>query len=58
MSSTSLRLNDITGMLVGTVGSLPTVAEGGEYTELPIGDSPETASLRQVRRLYPAHARS
>jgi hypothetical protein len=38
-------LNDITGMLVGTVGTLPTVAEGGEYTELPIGDSPETASF-------------
>ena len=38
-------LNDITGMLVGTVGSLPTVAEGAEYTELPIGDSPETASF-------------
>jgi hypothetical protein len=38
-------LNDITGMLVGTVGTLPTVAEGGEYTELPIGDSPEVASF-------------
>jgi hypothetical protein len=38
-------LNDITGMLVGTVGSLPTVSEGGEYTELPIGDSPEVASF-------------
>jgi len=38
-------LNDITGMLVGTVGSLPTVSEGAEYTELPIGDSPETASF-------------
>ncbi len=38
-------LNDITGILVGTVGSLPTVAEGAEYTELAIGDSPETASF-------------
>jgi hypothetical protein len=38
-------LNDISGILVGTVGSLPTVAEGAEYTELPIGDSPETASF-------------
>jgi len=38
-------LNDITGILVGTVGSLPTVAEGGEYAELAIGDSPETASF-------------
>lgn len=35
-------LNTITGTLVGTVGSLPTVAEGAEYTELEIGDSPET----------------
>ncbi len=38
-------INDITGTLVGTVGNLPVVAEGAEYTELPIGDSPETASF-------------
>lgn len=38
-------LNGITGTLVGTVGTLPVVAEGGEYTELVIGDSPETASF-------------
>ena len=38
-------LNTITGTLVGTVGSLPTVAEGAEYTELMVGDSPETASF-------------
>lgn len=38
-------LHDITGVLVGTVGSLPTVTEGGDYTELKIGDSPETASF-------------
>lgn len=38
-------LNDITGTLVGTVGELPTVVEGAEYTELVIGDSPETASF-------------
>ncbi len=38
-------LNDITGTLIGTVGDLPTVAEGAEYTELAIGDSPETASF-------------
>lgn len=37
-------LNDITGTLIGTVGSLPTVAEGAEYTELAIGDSPETST--------------
>ncbi len=29
------------------------MAEGGNYTELEIGDSPETASFTQVRRLYP-----
>lgn len=38
-------LNSITGTLVGTVGTLPIVAERGEYTELVIGDSPETASF-------------
>ena len=38
-------LNSITGTLIGTVGALPTVAEGAEYTELAIGDSPETASF-------------
>jgi hypothetical protein len=38
-------LNDITGTLVGTVGSLPVVAEGGAYQELAIGDSAETASF-------------
>lgn len=38
-------IQTITGTLVGTVGVLPTVAEGAEYTELPIGDSPETASF-------------
>ncbi len=38
-------LNGITGTLVGTIGSLPEVAEQGEYTELAVGDSPETASF-------------
>jgi hypothetical protein len=38
-------LNSITGILVGTVGALPTVAEGAAYTELAVGDSPETASF-------------
>ena len=38
-------LNQITGVLVGTVGALPAVAEGAEYTELKIGDSPETADF-------------
>jgi hypothetical protein len=38
-------LQSITGTLIGTVGSLPVVAEGAEYTELAVGDSPETASF-------------
>ena len=38
-------LQSITGTLVGTVGTLPTVNEGAEYTELVIGDSPETADF-------------
>jgi hypothetical protein len=38
-------LNSITGTLVGTVGTLPVVAEGAEYTEMAIGDSPETATF-------------
>jgi len=38
-------LNSITGTLVGTVGDLPTVDEGAPYTELVVGDSPETASF-------------
>lgn len=38
-------LNAITGILVGTVGALPSVAEGAAYTELTVGDSPETASF-------------
>jgi hypothetical protein len=38
-------LQDITGTLIGTVGDLPVVAEGAEYTELKVGDSPETASF-------------
>ena len=46
-------LNDITGTLVGTVGTLPTVAEGGEYTELAIGDSPETASFAKYGGYIP-----
>jgi len=38
-------LNSITGTLIGTVGDLPIVAENAEYTELAVGDSPETASF-------------
>ncbi len=38
-------LNDLKGIIVGTVGTLPEVEEQGEYTELPIGDINETASF-------------
>jgi hypothetical protein len=38
-------LQSVTGTLVGTVGELPVVAEAGPYTELEVGDSPETASF-------------
>ncbi|MDY6846979.1 MAG: hypothetical protein SVP52_07575 [Chloroflexota bacterium] len=46
-------LQDITGTLIGTVGDLPTVAEGAEYTELVIGDSPETASFTKYGGYIP-----
>src|SRR5512141_884136 len=38
-------LQDITWMIFGTIASLPTVAEGGEYTELVVGDGSETSSF-------------
>lgn len=38
-------INQITWVIFGTIASLPTVAEGGEYTELKIADSPETSSF-------------
>lgn len=46
-------LNTITGILAGTVGALSTVAEQGEYTELPIGDSPETADFTKYGNYIP-----
>jgi hypothetical protein len=46
-------LNTVTGTLVGTVGTLPTVAEGGEYTELKVGDSPETADFAKYGGYVP-----
>ncbi len=46
-------LNTITGTLVGTVGSMPSVAEGAEYTELAIGDSPETADFTKYGGYIP-----
>ena len=46
-------LKSITGTLIGTVGSLPTVAEGGEYTELAVGDSPETVTFTKYGGYIP-----
>jgi hypothetical protein len=46
-------LNQVTGVLVGTVGTLPTVAEGAEYTELKVGDSPETADFTKYGGYIP-----
>lgn len=46
-------LQQITGTLVGAVGALPAVAEGGEYTELAVGDSPETASFTKYGGYIP-----
>lgn len=38
-------LNQVTGILVGTVGLLPVVNEGAAYTELAVGDSPEATNF-------------
>ena len=38
------NLNDVTWIRTGTIASLPSVQERGEYTELPIGDAKETSS--------------
>jgi len=46
-------LHDVTGTLIGTVGDLPAVAEGEPYTELAIGDSPETASFTKYGGYIP-----
>ena len=46
-------LNTITGILVGTVGTLPSVAEGAAYQPLEIGDSPETADFTKYGGYIP-----
>lgn len=38
-------LNQVTWVITGSVGTLPAIAEGAEYPELKVGDSPETASF-------------
>ncbi|MCX6033893.1 MAG: hypothetical protein NTV38_02785, partial [Chloroflexi bacterium] len=47
------NLNLITGTLVGTIGSLPSVEEQAEYTELAVGDNPETASFTKYGGYLP-----
>ncbi len=37
------NLNQIDWLILGTIGSLPSVAERGEYTQLAIGDNGETS---------------
>jgi hypothetical protein len=39
------NLNDIRWNMLGTVASIPTVAEGAEYTELQLGDNVETSAF-------------
>ncbi len=46
-------LNDLKGIVVGTVGTLPEVEEQGEYTELPIGDISEVASFNKYGGYLP-----
>jgi hypothetical protein len=46
-------LQAITGVLVGEVGTLPEVAEGGEYTELPVADSGETGAWKKYGGYLP-----
>ena len=46
-------LQQVTGTLVGTVGSLPEVAEGAAYPELEVGDSPETADWKKYGGYIP-----
>lgn len=46
-------LNQVTGTLVGTVGDLPAVAEGAEYTELAVGDSPEVGTFTKYGGYVP-----
>ncbi|HEY3345591.1 MAG TPA: hypothetical protein VGJ97_11725 [Anaerolineaceae bacterium] len=38
------NLNQITGTFVSEIGALPSVAEGAEYTELPVADVAEVGS--------------
>jgi hypothetical protein len=46
-------LQSITGVLVGEVGTLPEVAEGEAYTELPVADSGETGAWKKYGGYLP-----
>lgn len=47
------NLNDVAWLKTGTIASLPTVAERGEYQELPIGDNKETSSWEKFGGYVP-----
>jgi hypothetical protein len=47
------NLNDVAWLRTGTIASLPTVAERGEYTELAIGDNKETSSFTKYGGYVP-----
>lgn len=47
------NLNDVAWIRTGTIASLPTVNERGEYTELPIGDNKETDSWEKFGGYIP-----
>lgn len=47
------NLNDVSWVRTGTIASLPTVAERGEYTELAIGDNKETSTWEKFGGYVP-----
>ena len=46
-------LHEITGTLIGTVGDLPMIEEGGNYPQLQVGDSGETANFNKYGGYIP-----
>lgn len=47
------NLKTVTWVRTGTIASLPTVAERGEYTELPLGDNKETSTFSKYGGYVP-----
>lgn len=47
------NLNDVSWVRTGTIASLPSVSERGEYTELPIGDNKETSTWEKFGGYVP-----